>query len=128
MVVLHALFLLSCVAEVWLARRPFIPWLGVFALALLCAAQGLRYWAIRTLGERWTTRVLYVPGAPPVARGPYRFLRHPNYVAVAVEFAALPLVHTAYATALAFSALDALLLALRIRAEDALIAELRGRA
>ena len=65
--------------------------------------MALRYWAIATLGERWNTRVIVVPGAPAVTAGPYRFLRHPNYLAVVVEVAALPLVHGAWLTALVAS-------------------------
>jgi methyltransferase len=79
----------------------------------------LRYWAVATLGERWNTRVLVVPGEPAVTGGPYRYLRHPNYVAVALEMAALPLVHGAWLTALVWSAASAALLARRIPREEA---------
>ncbi len=118
MVALHTAFLVSCVAEVWLLGRPFVPPLAAAALLVLAAASALRYWAIRTLGGRWTTRVIVLPGAAPVTAGPYRYLAHPNYLAVALEIAALPLVHTAWATAAAFSALDGVLLAHRIRVEE----------
>ncbi len=87
-------------------------------LLLLAATMGLRYWAISSLGDRWTTRVFVVPGEPPVAKGPYRWLRHPNYLAVIVEVAALPLVHTAWWTAVAFSAGNLLVLRTRIRVEE----------
>ena len=119
MVTLHAAFLVSCPAEVLLLGRPFIPWLGFPMLALLLLTQTLRYWAIVTLGERWTTRILVLTGTPPVLGGPYRFIRHPNYLAVIVEVFALPLVHTAWITALAFSLANAALLRVRIRAEEA---------
>jgi len=85
----------------------------------VAATMALRYWVIATLGERWTTRVLVLPGAPLVASGPYRFLRHPNYLAVVLEVVALPLVHTAWITAVVCGAANLLVLALRIRVEDA---------
>lgn len=119
MVALHAGLLVACLAEVYLADRPFLPWLGWPMLALTVASQALRWWCIATLGPRWNTRVIVVPGLPLVGRGPYRWLRHPNYVAVVVEGFALPLVHTAWVTALGFSVLNAvLLLRFRIPAED----------
>lgn len=118
MVVLHTGFLIGCVLEVVLGHRPFLPALGWPMLALVVGGQSLRWWCIRTLGPRWNTRVIVVPGLPLVTGGPYRFLRHPNYVAVIVEGFALPLVHTAWLTALLFSVLNAGLLTVRIRAED----------
>ena len=119
MVALHTGLLVACVVEVVVADRPFVPWLGWPMLALVLASQGLRWWCIATLGERWNTRVIVVPGLPLVRRGPYRWLAHPNYVAVVVEGVALPLVHTAWVTALAFTVLNAwLLLAFRIPAEE----------
>ncbi len=88
-------------------------WLGLFI-----AAQALRYWAIASLGPRWNTRILVVPGDAPVVRGPYHWLRHPNYVAVVVELAALPLVFGASATALLIGLANlVLLLGVRIPAE-----------
>ncbi|MFD7559556.1 MULTISPECIES: isoprenylcysteine carboxyl methyltransferase family protein [unclassified Streptomyces] len=126
MVALHAALLLGCLVEPWAADRPFLPLLGWPALALALAAQGLRWWCITTLGPRWHTRVLVVPGLPPVVSGPYRYLRHPNYLAVAVEGLALPLVHTAWVTAVGFTLLNAALLTVRIRCEDAALAPLRA--
>lgn len=122
MVALHVAFLLSCPAEVWWLGRPFFPPLAGAALAVLAGASVLRYWTLRTLGPRWSTRVLVPPGEPPVVGGPYRYLRHPNYLAVVLEIAALPLVHAAWATALLFSAANAVLLRVRIRAEEAALA------
>jgi methyltransferase len=90
------------------------------------AGQGLRWWCIRTLGPQWNTRIVVVPGLPRISGGPYRFLPHPNYVAVIVEGAALPLVHTAWLTALIFSVLNAWLLTVRIRAENAALAALHA--
>ncbi|SMF02383.1 alkylresorcinol O-methyltransferase [Cellulosimicrobium cellulans J34] len=119
MVALHTGLLLACVAEAWLTDRPFLPWLGWPMLVLVLASQGLRWWCIATLGPRWNTRVIVVPGLPLVARGPYRWLRHPNYVAVVVEGFALPLVHSCWVTTIAFTVLNAVLLArFRIPAEE----------
>ena len=115
MVVLHTGFLVACLAEVFLLDRPFIPLLGWPMLAITLLAQAGRYWCIVSLGEQWNTRVIVVPGAGRVAaRGPYRWLRHPNYVIVAIEGIALPLVHTAWITAIVFTILNAILL-LRFR-------------
>lgn len=119
MVVIHTLLLVGCAAEVWLLHRPFLPWLGWPMLALVVVAQALRWWCITTLGHRWNTRVIVVPDAPLVNAGPYRWLHHPNYVAVVIEGIALPLVHTAWVTALCFTVANALLLAVRIRVENA---------
>jgi methyltransferase len=122
MVLLHTAFLVGCLVEVPLADRPFLPWLGWPMLALLTGAHALRWWCIRSLGPQWNTRVVIVPGLPLVGRGPYRWLRHPNYVAVVVEGLALPLVHTAWVTALAFTVLNAALLTVRLRVENAALA------
>jgi methyltransferase len=118
MVAAHTLFLAACPLEVFWARRPFLPALGLPMLALVAGAMALRYWAVVALGDRWNTRVIVVPGEPAVTTGPYRHLRHPNYLAVVVEAFALPLVHTAWLTALAAAAGNALLLAARIRREE----------
>lgn len=127
MVALHATFLVACVAETWLLRRPWIPALGWAMVALLAAASAVRYWVIVTLAGRWTTRVVYVPGDPLVASGPFRWMRHPNYLVVSIEIAALPLVHTAWVTALAYSVANAFLLRRRIAVEEALLRELPWR-
>lgn len=118
MVVLHTALLAAAPAEVLLLGRPFVPWIGWPALALVAATMALRYWAIATLGDRWTTRIFVVPGEPPVTGGPYRWTRHPNYLAVVVEVAALPLVHGAWLTAVLGSVLNAWLLRTRIRVEE----------
>jgi methyltransferase len=124
MVALHTGLLAGCIAEVVLADRPFLPWLGWPMLALALGSQALRWWCIATLGPRWNTRVIVVPDLPPVRRGPYRWFRHPNYVAVVVEGLALPLVHTAWVTALVFTALNVPLLRVRLRVENAALATL----
>jgi len=118
MVLVHSAFLAACPLEVFLFDRPFVPALGAAMLGLLAATMVLRYWAISALGDRWTTKVFVVPGEALVARGPYRFLRHPNYLAVVFEVAALPLVHTAWLTAAVFSVLNVLVLRTRIRVEE----------
>ncbi|KRC46722.1 hypothetical protein ASE16_15020 [Leifsonia sp. Root227] len=123
MVALHTGLLLACLAEVWWGGRPFIPWLGWPMLVLVLASQGLRWWCIAALGPRWNTRVIIVRDLPLVTRGPYRWLKHPNYIAVVVEGFALPLVHTAWITAIAFTVLNAvLLLAVRIPCENRALA------
>ena len=118
MAALHTAFLCSCALEVWLLRRPFPGAFGAIALAGALAAQALRYWAIATLGPRWNVRVIVVPGETPVTAGPFHFLRHPNYAAVALEVLCVPLVHGAWMTAVAFSLANALVLRVRIRAEE----------
>jgi methyltransferase len=122
MATVHAAFLISCVGEVAVADRPFLPWLGWPMLALLLAAQTLRWWCITTLGKQWNTRVIIVPDLPLVTIGPYRWLRHPNYVAVAVEIVALPMVHTAWVTAIVFSLANLGLMVVRIPTEDRALA------
>jgi methyltransferase len=124
MVVLHTGFLLGCLAEVFLLDRPFLPALGWSMLAIVVAAQVLRWWCITSLGPRWNTRVVVIPGAPRVNGGPYRLFSHPNYVAVVAEGIALPLVHTAWITALVFTVLNAALLTRRITTENAALASL----
>lgn len=124
MVVLHTAFLVGCLAEVILFDRPFIPLLGWSMLAIVIAAQALRWWCISTLGRQWNTRVVVIPGAPRVTSGPYRYFTHPNYVAVVAEGIALPLVHTAWITAAVFTVLNAVLLSTRIRVENAALARL----
>ncbi|WP_168582940.1 isoprenylcysteine carboxyl methyltransferase family protein [Gephyromycinifex aptenodytis] len=122
MVALHSGFLLAALIEVWFLGRAF-PWWGWCMLVLVVAAQALRWWCIATLGRRWNTRVIVVPGLPLIERGPYGVLRHPNYVAVVLEGFALPLVHGAWITALVFSTCNAALLRRRIQVENAALAQ-----
>jgi methyltransferase len=124
-VALHTGLLFGALAEVYLLDRPFYAWLGLPMLVLALGAQCLRWWCIRTLGPQWNTRVIVVPGLPRIDAGPYRWLRHPNYVAVIVEGAALPLVHTAWITAAAFTTLNTPLLWQRVRVEDRALAALQ---
>lgn len=126
MVVLHTGLLIGAFAEVVLLDRPFLSLLGWPMLAIALACQAARYWIIASLGTQWNTRVIVVPGAGRVAdRGLYRWFRHPNYVVVVVEGIALPLVHTAWITAVVFTVLNAvLLLGYRIPTENRALAEL----
>ena len=119
---MHAAFLVACPLEVWLLGRPWIAPLGWAMLALLGLTMGLRYWVVATLGERWNTRIICLPGAPLIETGPYRWMRHPNYFAVVLEMLALPLIHGAWLSALVFGACNALVLRTRIRTEDAALA------
>lgn len=124
MVVLHTGLLVGCLVEVFALNRPFIPALGWPMLAVVIAAQGLRWWCITSLGRQWNTRVVVIPGAERVSGGPYRLMPHPNYVAVVAEGIALPLVHGAWITALTFTVLNALLLRRRISIENSALARL----
>ena len=124
MVALHLALLVGCAVEVTVMQRPFIPALAWPMLALVVAAQGLRWWCITTLGRQWNTRVVVIPGAPRIGGGPYRWISHPNYVAVAIEGLALPLVHSAWVTALAFTTLNAALLSTRVSVENSALARL----
>ena len=124
MVVLHVGLLVGCLVEPMVADRPFIPELGWPMLVVVFAAQGLRWWCITTLGRQWNTRVIVIPGAQRVTGGPYRWIPHPNYVAVVVEGIALPLVHSAWLTALVFTVLNAALLRTRVNIENSALASL----
>lgn len=125
-VALHVLFLASLVAEfAVMGARPGPLW--PFWLAACVAAQALRVASMRALGERWTTRVWVVPGEPPVRGGIYRWLRHPNYLAVAIEMAAAPMLFGAWRTALLFSALDLVALDARVRTEERALREAAAR-
>src|SRR5258708_33760282 len=118
MVAFHALFILSCALEATLFPPPLprlVPWLALLAEIV---AQALRYWAVTTLGERWNTRIIVTPDRAPVTSGPYRYMRHPNYLAVVIEIAAVPMIGGAIFTAIAFSIGNALILAVRIPAEE----------
>lgn len=124
MVVLHTGFLVAMVLEAVVRRPEVPPGLAWSMLAVVVAAQALRWWCIATLGPRWNTRVIIVPDLPPVRSGPYRWLAHPNYVAVVIEGLALPLVHAGWVTAVTFTVLNAGLLAVRLRVERAALASL----
>lgn len=115
-VLLHALWLCGLWVFAW--ARPINPaWLGVFLVLQL-----LRAWVLLTLGQRWTTRIIVLPGAPLVTNGPYRYVSHPNYLVVIAEIAVLPLCFGLPRYALVFSAANAVVLTIRIRAETAALA------
>ena len=121
-VALHAAWL----AGLWLLAwnvAPSLVWLAIFAVL-----QMLRLWVLASLGQRWTTGILVTPGAPLVRRGPYRFMAHPNYVVVAAEIAVLPVAYGLYWYALAFSLVNAAVLAVRIKAENEALARLAAPA
>jgi methyltransferase len=120
LVLLHGAWLLALLFLVPADTPLSWFWLGVFV-----TLQALRLWVVASLGPYWTTRVITLPGAPLVRRGPYRFLRHPNYVVVAAEIAALPLVFGAWRIAVVFSLLNLALLAWRIRIEEQALAPRR---
>lgn len=115
---LHSAWLISLVLFIPADAAPHWPLIGLFVLL-----QIGRIWVIWTLGPFWTTRIVTLPGAPLVRRGPYRFFRHPNYLVVVLEIAVLPLAFDAWEVALIFSLLNAVLLAHRARVETAALAE-----
>jgi methyltransferase len=118
MVIFHVLFLVWCAIASLTRARPFASGVATLALGGTIAAQALRYWVVRTLGERWNTRVIVVPGEAPVTSGPFRYLRHPNYLAVVMELACLPLIRGLWLTAIVFSIANAALLTIRIPLEE----------
>lgn len=128
MVALHLVLLLGSIAEPIVASRAFDALRFGAGAAVVAAAQGLRWWTIATLGRRWTTRVIVIPGLPLVKGGPFRFLRHPNYLAVAAEVAALPLACGAWGTAVVCSVINGVLMAVRIPCEEAALGVRSGGA
>lgn len=127
MTVFHVAFLVACVAEPLLWRRVFTPTFAVVCLVVLIGAQVLRWWAILTLGPRWSTRIIVIPDAAPVTSGPYRWVRHPNYVAVIAEMVALPLLRGAWVSALVATVGNALILRVRIGTEERALGALWAR-
>jgi methyltransferase len=122
MVALHTAILAGAVLETLLLARPFAPELAIPAVTLVVLANALRFWVIATLGVQWNVRVVAsTPSRGVVTGGPYRFVRHPNYVAVFVELAALPLVHGAWLTAIAGALLHAGVLYRRVGLEESVL-------
>ncbi len=116
-VLMHAAFFLSLVSEYLLLGRTLNEhWPVLIVIFLL--TQALRYWSIMSLGIYWNTKVFVVPGNPIIRKGPYRYLKHPNYLAVAIEIAVIPLIFSCYITSAVFSLLNLLVLRRRIRIED----------
>jgi methyltransferase len=120
-VLLHAGWLTSLAVFVPTTIPPYWPLIGVFAMLQLG-----RIWVIASLGRYWTTRIITLPDSPLVRTGPFRYLRHPNYLLVVAEIAVLPLAFGAVAIAVIFSALNLLLIARRIRIEERVLAPRRG--
>ncbi len=118
MVGVHVSLLVASPVDVWVGQRPFLPWLGWPMLILLGGCLAGRLWVWRSLGEQWNVQIVRSP-RPIIDNGPYRFVRHPNYTIVIIEMFALPLVHTAYWTALLCSLLNAGILRRRIQHEEA---------
>jgi len=128
MVALHIVLLAGCLAEPAVTARGFDVWRFSGGAALVAVAQALRWWTIVTLGRRWNTRVIVIPGLPLVTGGPFRFLRHPNYLGVAMEVVALPVAVGAWGTAVVGTVLNALLMGVRIPCEEAALGIRAGRA
>jgi methyltransferase len=122
MVALHTALLAGCWIEPLALHRAFVPALEWPMIVTVVGANVLRWWCIASLGTRWSARVIVLPGEPLVTSGPYRWFAHPNYVAVVVEGAALPLAGSAWITAGAFTVLNAVLLTVRLRCEIAALA------
>jgi methyltransferase len=121
MVVLHTAVLIGAAVEVVVLKRPFIPGLAAVAFAVFLAANIVRWWVIRTLGDHWNVQVMDSTRLGVVTSGPFRFVRHPNYAAVFAEMLALPLIHTAWITALAGSLAHMAVLAQRLSTEEAVL-------
>lgn len=119
--VLQLAWFVAMIAEVLLFDRPFIPVLGAIAFLLLGVGQGLRYVSMRALGYRWTLPLVTLPGQPAVNFGIYHYMRHPNWLGVILEIAALPLIHSAYWTAIGFSILNLVIMVQRVQREEAVL-------
>ncbi|MDT8862455.1 isoprenylcysteine carboxyl methyltransferase family protein [Alkalihalobacillus sp. MEB130] len=116
-VAMHALFFISLLIEVTMIERNFVLW-SVVPLFVFFLAQIGRVWALSSLGRFWNTRIMVLPGAKVIAKGPYRYLRHPNYAIVITELACLPLIFQAYWTAIVFTIVNAYILSIRINMEE----------
>jgi methyltransferase len=123
MKVLHSSWLIAAPLEVFGLGRPYISWLSGIAIIALAAGQILRYSAIAALGHNWTVKIMTIPGSAPVDKCVYRYIRHPNYLGVILEIAAVPLLHSAFITAIVYSILNLLLLRVRIQAEERALQE-----
>ena len=115
MIALHTFFIISIIAEYILRGGPQIDW---FFLVLFLLVLLFKYWALSSLGKYWNTKIYRIPGVYPVKKGPYKFLKHPNYMEVVCEIAIIPLVFHLYYTAILFSLLNVLMLWVRISVEN----------
>jgi methyltransferase len=118
MVLLHTGVLVGAAVEVVLLHRPFIPVLAAFCFVIFLAANVVRWWVIRTLGEHWNVQIMNSTGLGVITTGPFRYVRHPNYAAVFVEMLVLPLIHTAWITAIAGSLAHIVVLSQRLSTEE----------
>jgi len=118
MVVLHTAVLIGAALEVVLLQRPFIPILAAIMFAIFLAANAVRWWVIRTLGQHWNVQVMNSTALGVVSSGPFRYVRHPNYAAVFSEMVALPLIHTAWITAAVGALAHAIVLSQRLSTEE----------
>jgi methyltransferase len=123
MVLMHIAFFVSLIAEVLIFKRGLSPLWPLFLLVFLLAQAG-RIWALASLGKYWNTKIIVLPGAEVVQKGPYRFIRHPNYLIVALELLTLPLIFQAYYTAILFMSLNFMMMSVRIPAEEAALKKL----
>lgn len=121
--VLQTTWFIAAIAEVWYFDRPFILPLAVVAISAVLAGQVLRYLSMQALGRRWTLPIITLPDTPVVDEGIYRYLRHPNWLGVILEIAALPLIHGAYLTAIIFSVANAWVMSQRIKTEEEALGE-----
>jgi methyltransferase len=121
MVLLHTGMLIGAGCEVLLLHRPFIPVLATGCFMIFLAANAVRWWVIRTLGEHWNVQVMNSTGLGVVTTGPFRYVRHPNYAAVFTEMLVLPLIHTAWITAVIGSAAHVLVLSQRLAMEEKIL-------
>lgn len=116
-VVMHVLFFVSLVVENLLFDRGYNP-LSLVFLTVFVFTQFLRYWSIKSLGVFWNTRIIVLPEAELITKGPYQYMKHPNYLAVAIEILVIPLIFSCYITAFVFSIINYLLISRRIRVEE----------
>jgi len=117
MVTMHVMFFVSLLLEVVIVNRPLSPIWVVF-LSVFLIAQVARIWCLTSLGKFWNTKIIILPGADVVKKGPYAFIRHPNYVIVTTELLVLPLIFSAYFTAILFTMLNIWMLSVRIPTEE----------
>lgn len=121
-VLVHLMFFVSLLLEVQYTERGMPQW-WMFPFVFFIVTQILRVWSIASLGRYWNTRIIILPGINVVSKGPYRFLRHPNYLIVAAEILVIPLIFQAYFTAIFFTILNAIVLSIRIPIEEKALRE-----
>ena len=116
-VIMHISFFISLVCEKVFLNTELNPF-WIFLLIIFLSAQTLRYWVISSLGEHWNTRIIVLPGAKLIKKGPYKFLKHPNYIAVIVELAVIPLLFSCYITSAVFAIINLIVLSRRVKLEE----------